>query len=494
MENKYGLPEDHLFTYDKIIALLEECMGKTLGEVDKNHVFDKTKTNPKITGIAGDVVEQSILGYKPDSDQRPDILIDDVPTEVKTTGIRYSKKKGQEGTYEAKEPMSITAVSPRTIVNEEFYGSHFYEKLAHMLLVYYLYDSNVTVEAKDYARFFLKSYELHEFNDEDTDRLQCDWEIVRDFIREIQNNYSNPESQYPRISSELRDRLMYVDTAPKWPNSPRFRLKRSVVTSIVRNHFDKKLEVLPDKIDNFIEFDKKLHDITKLYKGKTVEELVKYFNVNYTDINKLNKAIAEQIIIKMFGGKSKKINQIELFEKVGIIAKTICLSSKGGRTEDMKLFSIDFNEWTSDIKFEDSFCYDYFMNHQFLCIVFEEKDNNQSFKDNKFLGFKRISFSNEFIDGTVQTVWNRIRDLVINKKLTETIVTNKEGSPIINKTGLVSTALNFPKSSEYDVFVRGSGIDSTKKPLSLNGINMYEQCLWVKGKYIVDELKNRQYL
>ncbi len=494
MENKYGLPEDHLFTYDKIIALLEECMGKTLGEVDKNHVFDKTKTNPKITGIAGDVVEQSILGYKPDSDQRPDILIDDVPTEVKTTGIRYSKKKGQEGTYEAKEPMSITAVSPRTIVNEEFYGSHFYEKLAHMLLVYYLYDSNVTVEAKDYARFFLKSYELHEFNDEDTDRLQCDWEIVRDFIREIQNNYSNPESQYPRISSELRDRLMYVDTAPKWPNSPRFRLKRSVVTSIVRNHFDKKLEVLPDKIDNFIEFDKKLHDITKLYKGKTVEELVKYFNVNYTDINKLNKAIAEQIIIKMFGGKSKKINQIELFEKVGIIAKTICLSSKGGRTEDMKLFSIDFNEWTSDIKFEDSFCYDYFMNHQFLCIVFEEKDNNQSFKDNKFLGFKRISFSNEFIDGTVQTVWNRIRDLVINKKLTETIVTNKEGSPIINKTGLVSTALNFPKSSEYDVFVRGSGIDSTKKPLSLNGINMYEQCLWVKGKYIVDELAKQKYI
>lgn len=324
--------------------------------------------------------------------------------------------------------------------------------------------------------------------------MQCDWEIVRDFIREIQKNYSNPESQYPRISFELRDRLMYVDTAPKWPNSPRFRLKRSVVTSIVRNHFDKKLEVLPDKIDNFIEFDKKLHDITKLYKGKTVEELVKYFNVNYTDINKLNKAIAEQIIIKMFGGKSKKINQIELFEKVGIIAKTICLSSKGGRAEDMKLFSIDFNEWTSDINFEDSFCCDYFMNHQFLCIVFEEKDNNQSFKDNKFLGFKRISFSNEFIDGTVQTIWNRIRDLVINKKLTETIVTNKEGSPIINKTGLVSTALNFPKSSEYDVFVRGSGIDSTKKPLSLNGINMYEQCLWVKGKYIVDELKNKKFV
>lgn len=494
MENKYGLPNDHLFTYDEIISLLNECMGKTLGEVDKNHVFDKTKTNPKITGIAGDVVEQSILCYKPDSDQRPDILIDDVPTEVKTTGIRYSKKKGQEHRYEAKEPMSITAVSPKTIVNEEFMGSHFYQKLAHMLLVYYLYASNITVDAKDYAKFYLKSYELHEFNDEDTNRLQSDWEIVRDFIKEIQKNYKNPESQYSRISSELRDKLMYVDTAPKWPNSPRFRLKRSVITSIVQNHFEKKLEILPDKIDSFAEFDKKLHKITKLYKGKTVEELVKYFGIEYNDINKLNKAISEQIVIKMFGGKSKKINQIDLFQKVGIIAKTICLSSKGGRTEDMKLFSIDFDEWCSDIKFEESFCCDYFMNHQFLCIIFEEKDGSQNFKDNKFLGFKRINYSNDFIDYTVKNVWNIIRDLVINNNLKEMSVLNKEGKAIMNKTGVISTALNFPKSSEFDIFVRGSGIDSTKKPLCLNGINMYEQCLWVKGKYIVNQLEEINFI
>lgn len=494
MKNEYGLPNDHLFTYDEIISLLNECMGKTLGEVDKNHVFDRTKRNPKITGIAGDVVEQSILGYKPDSDQRPDILIDDVPTEVKTTGIRYSKKKGQEHRYEAKEPMSITAVSPNTIVNEEFRSSHFYQKIAHMLLVYYLYESNITVDARDYAKFYLKSYQLYEFNEEDMNRLQSDWEIVKDFIKEIQKNYKEPESQYPRISYELRDKLMYVDTAPKRPNSPRFRLKRSVITSIVQNHFDKKFEILPDNIDNFKEFDKKLHEIAKLYKWKTVEELIKYFGIEYKDINKLNKAISEQIVIKMFGGKSKKINQIDLFQKVGIIAKTICLSSKGGRTEDMKLFSIDFDEWCSDIKFEESFCFDYFMNHQFLCIAFEEKDENKNFKDNKFLGFKRINYSNDFIDSTVKNVWNIIRDLVNNKKLKEKPVLNKKGTIVRNKTRVVSTVLNFPKSSDFDVFVRGSGIDSTKKPLKLNEIDMYEQCIWVKGKYIVKELENKKFI
>lgn len=38
-------------------------MNKTLGQVDVNNVFARTITHPKITGIAGDVVEQSILGY-----------------------------------------------------------------------------------------------------------------------------------------------------------------------------------------------------------------------------------------------------------------------------------------------------------------------------------------------------------------------------------------------------------------------------------------------
>ena len=133
------------------------------------------------------------------------------------------------------------------------------------------------------------------------------------------------------------------------------------------------------------------------------------FLLQLNDINKLKKAISKQIEIKMFGGKSKKFNQIDLFQKVGIIAKTICLSSKGNRTEDMKLFSIDLDEWCFDIKFEESFCCGYFMNHQFLCIIFEESDEKRNFKDNKFLGFKRIKYSNDFIDNVVQNVWNIIR-------------------------------------------------------------------------------------
>ena len=45
------------FSRDKLIEILDATKDRTLGEVDKNNVFRKTITKPKITGIAGDVIE-----------------------------------------------------------------------------------------------------------------------------------------------------------------------------------------------------------------------------------------------------------------------------------------------------------------------------------------------------------------------------------------------------------------------------------------------------
>ena len=139
------MAEMHPFNKIDLCRRLRAYIGMTLGEADVKRVFDRTIEHPKITGIAGDVVEQSILGYPADSNQRPDLLVDGVPTELKVTGLKRSKS--DPNVFEAKEPMSITAVSLNQIVNEDFYNSHFWEKIEHMLIVYYLYDSETTVKA-----------------------------------------------------------------------------------------------------------------------------------------------------------------------------------------------------------------------------------------------------------------------------------------------------------------------------------------------------------
>lgn len=492
-----GYSEEETFTFEEIKELLDNAMGKTLGQVDKKHVFDRAQNNPKITGIAGDVIEQSVLGYAANSKNRPDILIDGMEVEVKTTGVRFPKKKEKGDGIEAKEPMSITAVSPDTIIHEKFDSSHFWKKLSKMLLVYYLYDSDETVEAKDYANFELMGYEIHQFLDEDVSILRNDWETVRDFIIAIQRDFpENPQSQYPRLSFELRDKLLYIDTAPKWPHPPRFRLKRSFVTAIVQQHFERaRFEELKGKVSSFDELDEKLHSLTAQYRGMSVLELVNLFGIKIHDVDHLNKAISEQIIVRMFGGSSSKINKIDLFAKAGIFAKTICLNSKGGRTEDMKLFPIDFGELENkDLEFDDSSIYDYFMNHQILCILFEEKDKSQNFKDNVFIGFKRFSYDYDFIDKEVRKTWDALRELVLKKGLVETVSMKKDGTVRINPNGLVSSSINFPKSSDFAVFVRGSGTDSSVKPFVYQGIHMYRQYIWTKGKDLVERLKKAKFI
>ncbi|MBS7311433.1 MAG: MutH/Sau3AI family endonuclease [Treponema sp.] len=473
---------EHTYTKRQVEDLLEACLNKTLGEIDKNHVFDKTKTSPKITGIAGDVIEQSVFGYDANSDSSPDLNIDGILTELKTTGIRVSKKNPKE--YEAKEPMSITGVSPNVIIDEEFEDSRFWHKLAHLLLVYYLYASDKTVLAAEYANFLVKGYQFIEFSEDDKKILEQDWLIVRNFIRSLNKN----EALYPEIS-HLRDKLLFIDTAPKWPNPPRFRLKRTVVSNIVQKHFNGSLEQLPKAYDTYADIDKACHEITEKYKNKTVVDLMKEFAIE----GKIDKGIGERLVVKMFGGNAKKMQDIDLFCKIGLLGKTIVLTEKGKRTEDMKLFRINFDEIANvNEQFTDSVFYDYFNENQILCIVFEEHDSSD-FEKNTFLGFKRLSFSDDFIDLNVKSVWQRIRELVIYKELKDIPVLDAKGNPRVNKTGIPQTAPNFPKSSEGVIFVRGDSSDSTQKPETVNGISMYRQYIWIKGSYLAQKLDEKDF-
>lgn len=489
--------ENNVFEKFKLEKILEDILGKTLGEVDVNNVFDRTLKHPKITGIAGDVIEQSVIGYKANSKQEPDLIVDGKSVELKTTGIRKSKKDGVN--YEAKEPMTITAVSPEKIISQKFEESSFWHKLNNILLVYYLYDSESTVKASEYSRFLIKGYQFHNFTNEEKEMLRNDWTVIKDFINKLNLEHDIPEVEYSRISSELRSKLMLIDTSPKWPNRPRFRLKRATVSTIVQKHFGEKLEQLPKRYTSFFEIDNKLNEIANKYRGKTIEELIspQMFNIP-TRMNKkgdVGKSVAEQIVTRMFGVNEKKIGKIELFSKLGIIPKTVTQTMDGKRTEDMKFFAVDFDEWLlEDQVFEESNVYSDFSSNHFLFIVFEEPSANAKLLDNKFLGFKRFIFDENFIEEDVKKCWDEVREKVFMNTLKEQNEYKKNGELIINKNGTISTSINFPKSKTHNVFLRGSGNDSRDKKLELNGISMYRQNVWVKGSSIINMLESVDYI
>lgn len=518
------MPE-HKYTREYLIQRFDGILGATFEEVDTVGFFERVRTYSLQKGVAGSLIEQCVLGYEPDSKQEPDLLVVDgtneIKTELKTTGMVIASSPKEH--YVAKEPMSITAVGIYDLADQVFETSHFWEKLEHLLIVYYHYKSDHPVKAYDYRVFPIKGYEFHEFGEIEIEALRQDWENVRNLAEDIVSNHKGVrdkkwkeavKQEYIERHGMLRRVLNYIDLAPKFP--PRFRLKKPVVSNMIAKHFNYKLEQLPGKYTTVSDIDKKCHELTKIYRGMSIEQLATEFGLSNLINDKTDrKAIAEIIIITMFGGTSKKLNQIELFERFGIIAKTIVVTSKGSRTEDMKLFHLDFDELvktgveengeTRPLTFEDSEMYSYFADHEFLCIMFQEPDmqktktgnevlevKKNSLSANKFIGFKRLVFSDEFIDGAVKTLWDDLRNKVMNNQLVNVVQYDKDGKPKKNKSGAISSAPNFMKSKDNDVFMRGSGRDSEleHKTECVNGIRMLPQYVWLKGSAVVEELKN----
>ncbi|MCQ2737047.1 MAG: restriction endonuclease, partial [archaeon] len=114
------------------------------------------------------------------------------------------------------------------------------------------------------------------------------------------------------------------------------------------------------------------------------------------------------------------------------------------------------------------------------------EQTNYELSQNRFVGFKRLVFSDEFIDTAVRGLWEDIRDKVLNHKLVDVVKQDKHGKPVINPHGEVSSAPNFMKSSQNTVFLRGSGTDSSFKTEIVNGIKMLPQYVWIKGSAVVN--------
>ena len=505
------ISEDRCFTKERLEEILDNVKNKTLGEVDVKNVFATTVTNPKVTGIAGMVVEQSVLGYKADNKKEADICVDGVMTEVKTTGL----KKLSDGKLTAKEPISITAVSInkkkniRTIDEEkDFEDSAFYHKVGNMLFVFYFYNSNKTVQAADYAKFPILGHKFHtfdEFSEEDKERLKNDWQLVHDFIVNIKQQYKTEkerEQHYPNLSSKLNDDLLVLDTAPKYPNPPRFRFKSSFAKAFVQEWLGiEERKKLSTPITKFSDIDKKCHEITEQYKGLNAIELFEALGI--TDSSPNDKGRGEQIVIHMFGQTAKKINDISDFAKIGLIAKTVTTKANGSRKEDTKCITIDFDEWQNkDITFEESSFYEYFNDHTFLFIIFKQDPSKSGLSQTErskydiFCGFKRYKFPQKFIIDEGQKTWDRVRDLIFNNKLRIETKRNSKGEiRYTPKTNVAMEAPNFPKKEEgYGIFLRGSGKDANSKSLTIKGLKMYSQNFWIDGTILLKQLKDVPFL
>lgn len=545
-----AVTEDRKFTRAQVLAKLTNAIGKTLGEVDSSNQFDRTVGKPRNTGIAGNVMEQSVFGYKKDAKQECDIEIDGILTELKTTGVRIPKRElkkaqGKEGEaynshLEAKEGVTITGVTLEPSIQLDFETSHFWEKSERLLLVFYEYNSYKSVPASDYANFRIVDYCYNTFSDEDRDKLCKDWEIVRDYLQPIYSKYNVEEERNAKLvgfTRVLRPQLLFIELVPSFKKlesgsyqKPRYRLKKSFVNYIVKGHFqntrrsfeinlkfpNRKYKVVKEKgfrkpFGSFAELDERCHALNALYKGHTLAQLKNELDI---DAALSTKDFTSKCILKMFDSDSSRLNNISEFVKSGIICKTITVTPDGKRTEDMKLQHIDFDEWTQeDVNFAESDVCLYFWEHCFLCPVFCErgdmasqrkKESNEEYKariareasKTTFEGFKRFFFDEDFIENEVKSTWEESRKLIRDNKLVWEFKLDRFGNRRKNKSGSYMGSPNLPKSKEFKVFFRGGSDDSREEARTeiVNGVHMLPQFFWLRGSFIAEKLKTIDYL
>lgn len=480
----------HVFSSGALEMMLDRAMGKTLGQADVAGIIKQGRFNK---GVAGLVVETSILGYPQDSDRRADLIVDGVPTELKTTGI-LRRKTPAPPHFEAKEPMSITAVQPETIIDEEFESSAMLEKCEHLLMVYYEFLHKVK-ESSEYADFPLKGYEFRNLNGDDYRAVQADWTLVRDFIRHSHIACpENPQSLWPLLSSELnRHKLSVLDTSPKWPNRPRFRFKRAFVTSFVMDYFGGGLEHVEHGLGILSDLDVRCGLIAERFRFMAAHEILAEVGI---PMPRSPKQVCEVAVTAMFGGRSGKMSRIEDFRRLSVTGHCVVLNPRGRRTEDFKLNDpIDFDEICDpSCDWESSAFRAMFSDLQLLVPVFREPYDGAQLPEAVFLGFKRPVLPDRIVDGAARACWDEMRRLVFSGELRDEVEYRSDGTAIVNASGAVRSAPNWPKSHDFEVFLRGSGRDANDKPLCVAGVRMYRQNAWIRGSSIAELLDSTPWL
>ena len=225
---------------------------------------------------------------------------------------------------------------------------------------------------------------------------------------------------------------------------------------------------------------------------KTIGELAHSFGFK-DELFLFSKSAIRDVIEKMIGD-SIKIAEEQTHKSITL--KTIGTTKEGNKKFDNKLFMVDFDNLLDKEKsFKHSQFYKYFKDNVFVYAIYEFPDKKvYNNGDCRFLGFKVIEFDNLFIKTQVKKVWDTMRNIVFNGQLKDIPALDKYGDPIINPSGTIRSAPNFPKSSDGIVFIRGGGVDSSVKPLCISGVNMYQQFVWLRGDYVLRRLLSEAFL
>lgn len=454
-------------TIESIVKEVNKYIGRTFDSIDVHNRLADNRNK----GRLGEIIEEGIFGYS--INPKPAADFEYLDTELKTTGVIKSKKKG----YRAKERLAICNINYHDIINESFLNSHVYKKIKHLLLVLYVYNDD-----KNYSKFpILKAIEF-DIPKEDLKVIEQDYNKIREIVLEGKAEHLSEslthylgactagEGHGKGVSQPFSD----VKAKPR-----KFSLKNSYLNFIIDEFINKQKSPDIDFEESNISRNIEDYIIYQLNEYRRCEssEIIKKINA---EINGNSKQFYANLMKEVFKKKFnvKNADRIGQFVKGDIEMKTLRVERNGEIKESLSFPAFRFEDVLFEEYYESEF-YNIIMNKKFLFNVFK------NFGGNDYIYVGSFFFKLPFIeaDKNFQIVYKKTRKVIKSGKIF------KEYK--VNKNGEIMRLNYFPKATENEMFhVRPHGQDSKDVyPLPVEEVTLKvkeytKQCFWINNSYI----------
>lgn len=442
-------------TFDEICR---EDSKRNNGRLQEVNNYAVAHENKKRKGGLGELIEEKFFHYKCNNDARADFP--DAGVELKVTPYKQNKN----GSLVAKERLILTMIDYSTVVEEQFETSHFWEKSHLLLLVYYLYQKEITNRLQykiGYARLFSPP-------EQDLRIIKHDFETIVEKVKNGKaHELSESDTLYlgaaPKAATSKNRRKQPFSNEPAKPRA--FAFKNSYMTYVLNNY------IIPGKVtyepimkSTVDDFEGYVTSKILEYKGCSVEQLCNQFNI---DTKKKPKNLEAILAYRILGIKG---NHAEEFEKANIVVKAIRIGKNDRIKESMSFPTFKFKELIEE-KWETSTFGTYLSETRFLFVVYKADDNN-------VLRLKGCQFWNipyRDLNEEVRKVWEKARQVIF------------EGIKVERVNG--KNRNNLPSASENPVcHVRPHGRNAEDTYELPDGRQFTKQCFWLNNSYILSQI------
>lgn len=369
-------------SYDKtsiasIFEYSKSLIGHTLNDV-VDPAFKSMNLQGQGKGGFAQMIEKYYFQYDPNSDPGPDFR--EAGLELKATGL----KKSKDGEFRIKERLVCDIIDYCEVVNEDFESSLFYLKCRIMLIVFYLYQKNVS--KWDLKFIYSLIWKLPE---KDLLIIKQDFQVIVNKIKRGEAHLlSEGDTEYlaacrkGQKGDKPRKQPYSNVLAPRRAFSLKPAYMRTVLEYIKKSgkNAASNIDIAPSnnglltteqlKSSNFEDI---ILNRFKPWIGKSVGEIIShyapYMDTKTKDINYVSACLIASDG-KLNGRGNQHIEYTDEFRKSGLRIKTIPTYSNGRVKESMSYENIDYEELYENDDWLESTTYELFSS-RFIFLVFK---------------------------------------------------------------------------------------------------------------------------